>query len=221
MNAEMNRGRPLLWLVTAVVVLLGLHKLAHSISNALLTPRFSDQEILAGLGLAMFVLTMVALKIVRIRLADLLGSFHLRYVFVGAAAGLGLFVIGGVGFALLQNFGLFPAEQVNELFELSTSFWALSIATIVFAPLWEETAFRGLGLLGLKDAKHSAWPLFFSTVLFTAYHEPFQWPVVVWYGLILGLLARKFDSLWPPLLAHVTLNAIGTAFLALRAFSGP
>ncbi len=77
----------------------------------------------------------------------------------------------------------------------------------IVTPLVEEFMHRGL----IQSALHPKGPLLAivtSALLFTAFHRPSTWGFVLLAGLVLGTLFWKTGTLWLPVIAHATTNAI-------------
>lgn len=103
----------------------------------------------------------------------------------------------------------------------------LSVAAIAVAPaVCEEILFRGVVLPSFLRSLGAAGAILASAVLFglihldatsasalTAYRVPFALAV----GVGLGVLRVRTGSLWPPLIAHATLNTITFAIAPFAA----
>jgi membrane protease YdiL (CAAX protease family) len=93
----------------------------------------------------------------------------------------------------------------------------VSLAVIAVLPgLCEELVVRGVLLPSLV---HRAGPLgavAASALLFAAMHlDPYRFLFTFTVGFVLGVLRLRTGSLWPPILAHVTLNALTFAIAPL------
>lgn len=93
--------------------------------------------------------------------------------------------------------------------------WPWAVVLALLSGVAEELLFRG-----------ALWPvlgLFGTTLLFGLVHVLPRRPFWVYplfatlAGLLLGLLRRGTQSLWPAVLAHVTVNALNLAWLGARA----
>lgn len=91
---------------------------------------------------------------------------------------------------------------------------ALLLGVVVLAPIWEEAVFRGLVQGGLRRR----WPVRaavpVTAACFAAAHGV---PVLLAYlftvGIGLGVLREVHRTLWAPVLAHATVNALASATL--------
>ncbi|TMG71863.1 MAG: CPBP family intramembrane metalloprotease [Chloroflexi bacterium] len=97
--------------------------------------------------------------------------------------------------------------------------WLANLFAIaVFAPLFEESLFRGLGFsllapLGVPVA------VFVTAVLFTLAHGVIaDFPVILVTGLGLGYMRATTGSLFPCIAFHISFNGLGMIASALAAF---
>ena len=92
----------------------------------------------------------------------------------------------------------------------------LILIVVVLAPLIEELFFRGLFQRATDRRYGTALSVVFPAVIFGAVHlQPLQFPALVLFGLVAGLLVARFDRLGPAIWAHVGFNAIAVASLLL------
>ena len=156
----------------------------------------------AALGLALWVLS--------------LGVFEAQYVLVKPPL------------AYLEQF-----QGLHALLKpVGLSGWIFSIAAIALAPaICEEILFRGLLTPVLRRAGGAAFAMVASAALFAAIHidsvREGDAVTTVYYrvpfSFVLGMLLAKIrldtGSLWPPIIAHATLNA--TTFLVVLMIEQP
>jgi membrane protease YdiL (CAAX protease family) len=105
--------------------------------------------------------------------------------------------------------------------------WAFSIAAIAVAPaVCEEMLFRGLLTPVFRRAAGSAFAIILSGALFGAIHVDaladgtrvlYRVPFAFVLGLLLAKLRIDTGSLWPPVIAHATLNATTFCVVVLIA----
>lgn len=154
----------------------------------------------------------------RVKVADL---------WIGLVCGVGLlFVSGAVGWITTSLVGLEEGKQAGNtqfLEENSGSAWmaVLYLGVIVGAPVTEELFFRGLAQRAFRNRLGPAWAVVLSTLLFTIVHVQ----VTTWQsqtvllssigaiGLLLGIMAWKFDRLGPSIVAHAVVNGAAVLFL--------
>ncbi len=75
---------------------------------------------------------------------------------------------------------------------------------------------RGPPPVARSGAAAPAEPSSTSAILFAAMHaDPYRFLFTMTIGLVLGALRLRTGSLWPPVLAHVTLNALTFAIAPL------
>ena len=87
-------------------------------------------------------------------------------------------------------------------------FVAFFLVVTVIAPLIEELTYRGLGFTLL--APYGAWVAIVSTgVLFGAAHGLIAGlPVLAFFGIAVGWLRARTDSVYPGMLLHATFNGV-------------
>ena len=140
-----------------------------------------------------------------------------RTVALSALLGGALWVLS-IGLMELQSLIWPPPPEYLELFRAihralkpSGALDALvSIAVIAIGPgVLEEVVVRGLLLPSLVGRLGPAWAILASAFLFAAMHvDPYRFLFTFTIGLILGALRLRTGSLWPPIVAHVTLNTL-------------
>jgi sodium transport system permease protein len=88
-------------------------------------------------------------------------------------------------------------------------FAANFVVVAVVAPVVEELTYRGLGFAAVRDAFGIAAALVVTAVAFGLAHGlVVALPVLTTFGLILGWLRLKTESLYPPILLHAFFNGI-------------
>jgi membrane protease YdiL (CAAX protease family) len=93
----------------------------------------------------------------------------------------------------------------------------VSLGVIAVLPgLCEELVVRGVLLPSLARPLGALGAVASSAFLFAAMHlDPYRFLFTFTVGFVLGLLRLRTGSLWPPVLAHVTLNALTFAVAPL------
>jgi membrane protease YdiL (CAAX protease family) len=90
----------------------------------------------------------------------------------------------------------------------------LVVIVVVLAPVIEELFFRGLFQRATYRRFGSALAIVLPAVVFGAVHlQPLQFPALVLFGLVAGMLVARFDRLGPAIWAHVGFNAIAVVAL--------
>jgi membrane protease YdiL (CAAX protease family) len=111
--------------------------------------------------------------------------------------------------------------QAGVMPHAPTAGWLVLILTNIVTPVSEEIMFRGFILNKLMDRTRFWRANLISSILFVAIHIPYWWYArginwgvvydlggVMVLSLILGYFFKKFDSLIPPILAHMINNMI-------------
>ena len=136
---------------------------------------------------------------------------------VGTAV-LGHVIIGVYG-ALVQLLGLdvlLPGTNVpDELFEERLVLPLAGVATVLVAPLAEETFFRGFVFGGLRRYGF-IWAALASGLLFSAAHVSLGGLIpLALVGMLFAWAYSRTGSLWTPIYAHFFFNLV--SFVALTA----
>lgn len=156
----------------------------------------------------------------RPRLRPPLGQFSVAYLWKGGLAGISLFVLAGIGYAITQ--GVFGVEQPPETQALRIGSVGEAVAVVlvstILAVVIEEVAFRGFVLGKLDEALPAGTAVLLSAALFSVYHLlAFQLLSTFLMGLGFALLVVRLKSLYPALVAHATVNGIGVVLSSLGA----
>ena len=142
----------------------------------------------------------------------------------GRALGL---TAGALGVIWLVSAALAPFLNANEEQGLVPDEWdssragafaAFFVAVTFVAPVVEELTYRGLGFTLLSP--YGTWLAIVTTgVLFGAAHGLLvALPVLAVFGIVVGWLRARTDSVYPSMLLHATFN--GTALVVSVAVLG-
>ena len=129
-----------------------------------------------------------------------------------------------LGLSALVNYYFHVEENdTNTLVDIyKTSVWPvlLWITVVIFAPICEESLFRGflfegfrrsrLGLIGTIVLTSIVW-----TGLHVGYSVSSLWTIFI-FGLVLGAVRYKTGSLWGTMAMHAFYNAVGMTLVALN-----
>jgi uncharacterized protein len=96
-------------------------------------------------------------------------------------------------------------------------FW---IATIVFAPVFEETLFRGFLFVGLQNSRVGpAWTVIITAIPFAVLHalqyDYFGLIIILVLGLVFGMVRLFSKSLWSTIALHVAWNLMAMISLTM------
>jgi membrane protease YdiL (CAAX protease family) len=109
------------------------------------------------------------------------------------------------------------SKEAQELTDKATDpvgVLLLVLIVVVLAPLIEEIFFRGLFQRAALRRYGSVLAIVLPAVVFGAVHlQPLQFPALVLFGLVAGLLVARSDRLGPAVWAHVGFNAIAVVSL--------
>lgn len=134
-------------------------------------------------------------------------------LWVALVALVGAYLVLGVYVAVVRGLGLegaLPQEQLPDVAFREPPLTALTGVTVMaFAPIAEETFFRGFVFGGLRGRWGTPLAALASGVLFSVVH--FQPQVMVPFagiGIVFALAYAYSGSILPAVLAHLAFNAI-------------
>ncbi len=122
-----------------------------------------------------------------------------------------------------QLLGSKPAiPQVVSLFGPGWLGFVLAFALgVLAAPVIEEIVFRGFLYAGLRQRFGVAWGALGSAAIFAVGHLGLEAVVpVLFLGLLFAFLYERTQSLYPGIILHTTVNAIGLSLLYLLQTTG-
>jgi membrane protease YdiL (CAAX protease family) len=146
-----------------------------------------------------------------------LGPLPPRMLGLSILLGGALWILS-IGLMELQSLVLPPPPEYLEAFRALHRALAprgaldglVSVAVIAIGPgLGEEIVTRGVLLPSLTRALRPWGAVVLSALLFAAMHfDPYRFLFTLTIGLVLGVVRLRTGSLWPPIVAHVSLNAL-------------
>jgi membrane protease YdiL (CAAX protease family) len=133
--------------------------------------------------------------------------------------------VGSIGLMEMQSLVAPPPPEYLEVFRaihraltpVGPLDLLVSLAVIAALPgLCEELVVRGVLLPSLVRPLGLLGAVLASAFLFAAMHlDPYRFLFTLTVGFVLGVLRLRALSLWPPILAHITLNALTFAIAPL------
>ena len=85
------------------------------------------------------------------------------------------------------------------------------ICVVIFIPIFEELLFRGLIFNELKKTINIALSIIIQALIFGIFHGNLIQGVYTFIlGVILSIIYIWLDSIWAPIICHVTFNLMGT-----------
>jgi uncharacterized protein len=160
---------------------------------------------------------------------SLVADFGLRMRWSDVPLGLAVGLIGQIVLALIITV-LYDAlgidlDRVGESAEALTSaavdpfsLLLLVIVAVVAAPVLEELFYRGLWLRAARHRFGTVGAVLLTSVVFGLVHlQPYDFPALAGFGLLLALLTIRTGRLGPAIWAHVAFNL--TAVVNLLALS--
>jgi membrane protease YdiL (CAAX protease family) len=137
-----------------------------------------------------------------------------RWLGLGVAGGILAAAAGGGVSALLGWWGFAaPVHPVETVLEEAHGVHdvGLVLATVALVvPFAEEVFFRGFAYRVVRARLGVGLAMVVTTAGFALVHGlvPGAWLPVVPIGLVLAFLVERSGSLWPPIVAHATVNAL-------------
>lgn len=131
-----------------------------------------------------------------------------KHIFIVIGVFLGLLILAGIA-------SFFMGETEDSEFTLevyNTSVWPVlfGIAVVVFAPVFEETLFRGFLFAGLRQSFiGTAGAIVLTALMWTLLHLQYEvagMSIIFVLGIILGIVRYKTGSLWTVILIHALWN---------------
>jgi hypothetical protein len=141
---------------------------------------------------------------------DALGLRSFPFKWMGIAVGLIFFVLG---FAFVLEPLLHAGEEQGYAPDVwrpdrATAFFVNGVVAATVVPFAEELFFRGLGVRALAFLG-SLWAILGTAVVFGLGHGLFvAMPVFIAFGVALGWVRYRSDSVWPGIVAHGLFNAL-------------
>jgi membrane protease YdiL (CAAX protease family) len=216
--SEKHPGRLLAWLV--FVVALTLLAYAARLSDAGtpddLAYRYSSSvAALIQYGLMLGILLLIARGLPKGELLALRRPASWKRALGLAALALGVIYLGAFAYErVLSLFGDWSPTDEQGLVpngwdsSRAGAFVAFFIVVTLVAPAIEELTYRGLGISLLKPWG-IALSILVTGLLFGAAHGLLvALPILTFFGLVVGWLRVKTDSIFPSVILHATFNGI-------------
>ena len=90
----------------------------------------------------------------------------------------------------------------------AASSWVTILTVAVIAPIGEELLFRGLIQSYSKEYLSAVWAIILQAAVFGVYHgNVIQGAYAFLLGMLLGLIAHRFESILPAIIFHIAINA--------------
>lgn len=153
----------------------------------------------------------------RHRVLQMVNTLPSAATLLGAAAVL---ILGTSAFEYLMylttSFDIKADSQWLRVGLMGPFWWGTMLIGIVFAPLWEEFAFRGFLMSALAQTRLGFWGGgLVSNIMWTLLHWGYSWQglaSVFAAGLFLTWILRRTGTIWAPVFAHAVSNAAALGF---------
>lgn len=134
-------------------------------------------------------------------------------------------IVMGIGFAiflsslltLIKVDSILPDTVTEQMMEaIAANFPMVLLAVGVVVPFYEEFLFRGLIFKEIQKSSRLWVALILQGLLFGIFHlNWFQFSYTFPAGMILGLVFLRYQSIWAPILIHLSWNSSSTLLSAL------
>lgn len=138
-------------------------------------------------------------------------------------------IVSGAALALALNciIALTPLPYLSPGYEETSEMLfgggiVLQILAVgIFACIVEEVSMRGVTYLRMKRYWGKRKAMFFSALVFGIYHLNLVQAVYAFFvGLFLAWLYERYDSLWAPIIAHMSANLLVVLLSESTVFNG-
>ena len=135
-------------------------------------------------------------------------------VLVCAAAGAVITSVAiGLAIKLAAINGAFPVFDNVEIILKDGSLLLSVLSIVICAPLMEELVFRGLVFKSFRQISGFWLSALLSSAVWAVIHlNLVQGIRAMGVGLFLAFVYEAYDKLWVPVAAHMSINAVATAF---------
>ena len=139
----------------------------------------------------------------RITTKQILGALGLTVVFMFLTDFAGIFVDTSAS-----------NEYMLNIYNTSVWPWLLWVSLIIFAPIFEETFFRGFLFEGFRQSRLGAvGAIGLTAIVWAIMHVQYglyEIVTIVIIGIIFGIVRLRTRSLWSPMLMHAFINLVAT-----------
>jgi uncharacterized protein len=100
-----------------------------------------------------------------------------------------------------------PARELSDRATNTVGVVLLVLIVGIGAPIVEEIFYRGLMQRSLVRRFGTRWGIGLTAVIVAASHfEPLQFPALAVFGVVVGILAERYQRLGPAIFAHMVFN---------------
>ena len=139
-------------------------------------------------------------------------SFRFSVLAIGVGLLLAFYFGSGLYASLLHQFGLEVQRDITPVLRRLSTPWPFFAATVLVAPVVEETFFRGFVFAGLRSRYDWRWAAAISSALFAAAHLEITFFLPAFaLGYLFAYLYQRSNSIWPGMIIHALLNGIAVA----------
>jgi membrane protease YdiL (CAAX protease family) len=104
---------------------------------------------------------------------------------------------------------LTPEDNVDEVIDFGGNLITTLLVVGIWGPVAEEIFFRGFALAGLRRRFGDRTALILTAALFAVFHiEPTIYVPIFFFGIVLGWIYLRTNSLWPSIFIHVIHNTV-------------
>ena len=131
---------------------------------------------------------------------------YIRAIALGFVGQYAINLILGLLMSVMPQSWIDALEQNNAAITNSSPA-AMFVATVIAAPLLEEIMCRSLMLGSLREGMPKWWAIVVSSIIFGVLHgNPIGIIYATLFGILLGWLTTRFNSVVPSILCHMAFN---------------
>jgi len=200
------------------------------ITNTTALANLSTNGLLVSIAVLVSAVAGFVMTVVFIRLRKNIGVFE--YLGLHRPKARTIFIVLGISLGLLlvvtyieSLFGQGAADNSNftsDAYRTAVYPALLWIAVVIFAPVFEESFFRGFLFAGLVKSRLGAvGTILLTAVIFGVLHFQYNWAgmgEVIILGIVLGTVRLKSGSLFASIAVHSFWNFIATLVTALTFY---
>lgn len=138
------------------------------------------------------------------------GTKHIAPVFLIIAGIAAQFLVDGVLTLVRPLFeeAFAHYDKIVSSVTGAASSWVTVLTVAIVAPIGEELLFRGLIQSYSKEYLSTVWAIILQAAVFGVYHgNVIQGVYAFLLGMLLGLIAHRFESILPSIVFHIAINA--------------
>lgn len=151
-----------------------------------------------------------------------LRAFNPRALTLGCGMLIGVYVLVIINNLIMMALGVVTqADVISDLLGEIDSPYLFAFVTAIVAPITEELFFRGFLFKGLREKYGWVNALMFSSIIFALFHGQLATLIPTFLlGALFAYMFHRTESVYPGMLLHFAVNALGVLVLLLANQTG-